>query len=244
MWRAPRAANRALDQEDPLRPRQSPADPGETAANRSVFDEVSAGHRCGPANWLAGLPPRGDGAREHPADAARLERLSMLQQQLEQQDGWRVEERVSSSSSRSWDCRPTAWWRASGGWRRRTLPRQALVSEPESCCCSTSRPTTSTWDAIPVARGSFSSRGFPARSLFVTPIARSFRTWRPAWRPDVDRGQLTSWPGSYTTRIPKRRRRRSKPRSATGPPRQETGAGRIWLRQGLKARRTRNEGRV
>ena len=111
-----------------------------------------------------------------------------------------------------------------------------------TCCCSTSRPIIST--STPSRGSRRSSPTTPARSCSSRTIARSSQ--RLATRiVELDRGALTSWPGDYATFL--RQARTSA--LANEAVQQEKFDKRlaeeeVWLRQGVKARRTRNEGRV
>ena len=64
--------------------------------------------------------------------AARLERLGSLQHQLEERDGWRLEQRVELILDAARVCRPMrSVDTLSGGWRRRVLLARALVAQPD-----------------------------------------------------------------------------------------------------------------
>ena len=81
-------------------------------------------------------------AEEGTADL--LEKLGSLQHELEERDGWRIEQRVELVLSHL-DLPPDAVVDTlSGGWSRRVLLARALVAGAGTCCCSTSRPITST----------------------------------------------------------------------------------------------------
>ena len=195
VWRAPGLRVARLDQEVSTSGRsQSQAGPGESGGDRSVFDEVSAG--LGAAGELvAAYHHVAMELAEHPADAARLERLSILQQQLEQQDGWRVEERVELVIAKLGLPADRLVGELSGGWRRRTLLAKALVSEPDLLLLD---EPTNHLDVDAIQWLEEFLRGFAGSVLFVT-HDRAFLSNLATRIIDVDRGRLTSWPGSYPT---------------------------------------------
>jgi ATP-binding cassette subfamily F protein uup len=128
----------------------------------------------------------------------------------------------------------------SGGWRRRVLLARALVGQPDVLLLD--EPTNHldieaiTWLEEFLAE-------YPGAVLFVT-HDRAFLQRLATRIIDLDRGQLTSWPGDYATYL----RRKEDALSNEAAERERFDKKLVeeeaWLRQGIKARRTRNEGRV
>jgi ATP-binding cassette subfamily F protein uup len=227
VWRAPALRTARLDQDVP------------PAAHLSVFDVVASG--LGAAGALAASYHRAAvEVAEHPGDAARLERLAALQHLLEREDGWRLEQRVEHVLSRLAlpADRPIA--DLSGGWRRRTLLAQALVSGPDLLLLD--EPTNHLdIDAIRWLEAFL--REFAGAVLFVT-HDRAFLSTLATRIVEIDRGRVMSWPGSYATYVEKKAAALDAEARDLERLDRKLAQEDAWLRQGVKARRTRNEGRV
>jgi ABC transport system ATP-binding/permease protein len=128
----------------------------------------------------------------------------------------------------------------SGGWRRRVLLARALVGQPDLLLLD--EPTNHLdIDAIIWVEDFLAS--YEGAVLFVT-HDRAFLQRLATRIVELDRGQLTSWPGNYATYV----RRKGEALASEEAEQQrfdkKLAEEEVWLRQGIKARRTRNEGRV
>lgn len=128
----------------------------------------------------------------------------------------------------------------SGGWQRRVALAKALCREPELLLLD--EPTNHLdIDAIQWLEAFLLQAKFAI--LFIT-HDRSLLQRLATRIIELDRGQLTSWPGDYDNYL----RRREERLHAEAKHHQEfdkkLAQEEVWIRQGIKARRTRNEGRV
>ena len=229
VWRAPGVRVARLDQDVPF------------VGTRTVFDEIADG-----LGELGGLVADyhhaamlvGETSGEGPERA--MERLGVLQQQLEERDGWRLEQKVELVISRLDLPADRPVGELSGGWRRRTLLGKALVSEPDVLLLD--EPTNHLdIDAIRWLEEYLAA--FAGALLFVT-HDRAFLGALATRIIELDRGTLTSWPGSYTTYLAKKADALETEARDLARLDKKLAQEEAWLRQGIKARRTRNEGRV
>ena len=227
MWRAPGLRIARLEQDVP------------GAGDRVVFDEVADG--LGALGAIVAEYHRAAMRVAETEDAAALERLGELQHQLEERDGWRLEQKVEMVLSRLSLPADRPMRELSGGWRRRALLGKALVSDPDLLLLD--EPTNHLdIDAIQWLEDhlrEFCRRAAVRDARPHVPLDAGHADRRARSRTaDVMAGQL---PASTS----RRRRRRSAPRPARSHRLdKKLEKEEAWLRQGVKARRTRNEGRV
>jgi ABC transport system ATP-binding/permease protein len=231
IWRAPglRVARLEQDVLGSDRERRGP----------SVFDVVASGLDA-LGDVVAAYHHGAIDVAEHPDDAARLERMSDLQHQLELQDGWRLEQRVELVIDRLGLPADRSIDELSGGWRRRTLLARALVSEPDLLLLD---EPTNHLDVVAIEWLEGFLREFRGAVLFVT-HDRAFLSNLATRIVDMDRGRLTSWPGSYAAYLEKKNAALETEERDLARLDKKLAQEEAWLRQGVKARRTRNEGRV
>jgi ATP-binding cassette subfamily F protein uup len=169
-----------------------------------------------------------------------LDRLADLQHRLEAGGGWEIEQRTEQTMSRL-GLDPEAEFTAlSGGLQRRVMLAQALVRRPDVLLLD--EPTNHLdIDAIEWLEGFLPE--LPGALLFVTHDRVFLR--RLATRIlELDRGRLTDWPGDYENYLRRREERLHAEAAANARFDRKLSEEEVWIRQGIKARRTRNEGRV
>jgi ATP-binding cassette subfamily F protein uup len=128
----------------------------------------------------------------------------------------------------------------SGGWRRRVLLARALVGQPDVLLLD---EPTNHLDIDAIAWLEDFLADYAGAVIFIT-HDRAFLQRLATRIVELDRGHLTSWPGDFATYL-----RRKEEALANEAVQQEKFDKRlaeeeVWLRRGVKARRTRNEGRV
>ncbi len=128
----------------------------------------------------------------------------------------------------------------SGGWRRRVLLGRALVSEPHLLLLD---EPTNHLDIDAIRWLEEYLQGYPGAILFVT-HDRAFLSAIATRIVELDRGRLTSWPGKYASYLQKKDAALEAEARELGRLDKKLEKEEVWLRQGVKARRTRNEGRV
>ncbi|WP_417508962.1 ATP-binding cassette domain-containing protein [Methylophaga sp.] len=171
---------------------------------------------------------------------ALLDKLEKAQHKIEAADGWSLEQRVETVISKlSLD--PDAEFDSlSGGKKRRVLLAQALVKQPDILLLD--EPTNHLdIESITWLEGFLKSYG--GTVLFIT-HDRTFLQALATRIVQLDRGNLVSFPGDYENYLKKREELLAAEAEQNAQFDKKLAQEEVWIRQGIKARRTRNEGRV
>jgi ATP-binding cassette subfamily F protein uup len=128
----------------------------------------------------------------------------------------------------------------SGGWKRRVLLARALVGQPDVLLLD--EPTNHLDIAAITWLESFLA-DYKGAVIFVT-HDRAFLEPLATRIVELDRGMLTSWPGDYATFERKKEEWLANEELQNAKFDKKLASEEVWLRRGVKARRTRDEGRV
>ena len=151
-----------------------------------------------------------------------LDALGAVQTKIESQRGWELDRRVQLVLTRLELDEHADFAALSGGMKRRVLLAQALVCDPDLLLLD---EPTNHLDIEAIAWLEEFLRGFPASIVFVT-HDRSFLRALATRIVEIDRGQVTSWPGDYDNYLRRREERLHAAGAGRRAVRQETGTGR------------------
>jgi len=169
-----------------------------------------------------------------------LKQLGDLQHKLESHNGWHFQQRVESTLTKLNLPADVKISSLSGGWKRRVALAQALVIEPEVLLLD---EPTNHLDFESIAWLEEQVLAFQGAVLFVT-HDRAFLQKLATRIVDLDRGNLVSWPGNYQDYLRRKAAALEDEANQNAEFDKKLAKEEVWVRQGIKARRTRNEGRV
>mgnify|MGYP000494601612 CR=1 FL=1 len=172
-------------------------------------------------------------------DAVMTE-MGDLQHKLDVHNGWQIQQRVENILTRLNLPAETKVKGLSGGWKRRVSLAKALVIEPEVLLLD---EPTNHLDLESIMWLEEQLINFKGAILFVT-HDRSFLQKLATRIIDLDRGNLVSWPGDYADYLVKKAASLDEEATQNALFDKKLAEEEVWIRQGIKARRTRNEGRV
>ena len=171
---------------------------------------------------------------------ALMERMQTLQHELDAKDGWGMQAKVETVLSKLSLNPDTPVASLSGGWRKRVALGRALVADPEVLLLD---EPTNHLDLEAIQWLEELLLNFNGGVLFITHDRRFLN--RLATRiVELDRGKLTDFIGNYENYVVKKEELLAVEATHAAKFDKVLAQEEVWIRQGIKARRTRNEGRV
>ncbi len=175
------------------------------------------------------------------ADSPQQMRLfEQLQAELDSRDGWSLEARVTALCQQFAMDPDANLASLSGGWLRKAALARALVAKPDILLLD--EPTNHLDIAAIQWLESF-LKEFKGAIIFIS-HDRAFIRALATRIIDLDRGQLTSHPGNYAQYLERKQKMLEDEQQHNALFDKKLAEEEVWIRQGIKARRTRNEGRV
>ncbi|MCH8099161.1 MAG: ATP-binding cassette domain-containing protein [Proteobacteria bacterium] len=173
-------------------------------------------------------------------DKHGLRELDVLHAKIDALDGWHIEQRVETTMTELNLPGDKNLNELSGGWRRRVALATALVQKPDLLLLD---EPTNHLDIATIKWLEDRVYNYPGAVLFIT-HDRAFLQRLATRIVEIDRGKLTSWPGNYHNYLILKEKSLQDESASNARFDKKLGQEEVWVRQGIKARRTRNEGRV
>ena len=173
-------------------------------------------------------------------DDKTMAELERIQHELEACDGWQLGQQIESTISRLQLPMDDDFSALSGGLKRRVLLARALVTEPDLLLLD---EPTNHLDIEAIDWLEEFLKSWSGSVLFVT-HDREFLRHLATRIIELDRGRLSSWPGNYDAYLKHKEEALHAEEKENSLFDKKLAQEEKWIRQGIKARRTRNEGRV
>ncbi|EMK6667147.1 ABC transporter ATP-binding protein [Vibrio fluvialis] len=171
---------------------------------------------------------------------ANIKRLSAIQEQLEHAGAWRFEDRIKNVLSALKLGGHTKLTDLSGGWQRKAALARALVCDPDVLLLD---EPTNHLDVTTIEWLEGFLKDFRGSIIFIS-HDRAFIKSMATRIVDLDRGKLNSFPGNYDKYLVEKEEQLRVEDMQNAEFDKKLAQEEVWIRQGIKARRTRNEGRV
>jgi ATP-binding cassette subfamily F protein uup len=206
------------------------------AIDTTVFDVIKEGLR----DQFERIEEYERVATQSPADDKQMQRMEELQAEIDAGGGWQIEKQAETIISQLDLPAEKTLAQLSGGWRRRVALGKALVSQPDLLLLD---EPTNHLDIATIEWLEHTIRGYRGSVVFIT-HDREFLQKIATRIIEVDRAKLISWPGSYQSFIRLKEQSLHEEETQNALFDKRLAEEEKWIRQGVKARRTRNEGRV
>lgn len=204
----------------------------------NVFDFVAEGLQE-QAQLLKDYHELSHQVEQEPSES-NLAKLAKMQEQLDHQNGWQLENRIRNViSSLSLDSEAQLS-SLSGGWLRKAALAKALVCQPTVLLLD---EPTNHLDIETIKWLEEFLKSFNGSIVFIS-HDRSFIRQMATRIIDLDRGKIASWSGNYDNYLLGKEEALRVEELQNAEFDKKLAQEEVWIRQGIKARRTRNEGRV
>ena len=177
---------------------------------------------------------------ERQLDKHGMAELESLHAKIDTHEGWHIEQRVAATISDLKLPVDKKMSELSGGWRRRVALARALVQKPDLLLLD---EPTNHLDIATIRWLEDRIFAYQGAVLFIT-HDRAFLQRLATRIVEIDRTKLTSWPGDYANFLRRKEKVLEDEAEAEARFDKKLEQEETWVRQGIKARRTRNEGRV
>jgi ABC transport system ATP-binding/permease protein len=172
--------------------------------------------------------------------SADMGAISRIQEDLENNDGWQLQQKVETTISQLQLSGEAVMATLSGGWRKRVALARVLVSEPDVLLLD---EPTNHLDIPTIEWLEKTLQQFRGALVLVT-HDRAFLQKVSNSIVEIDRGTLYCWQGTYRSFVTHRAEQLEIEEKNNALFDKRLAREEVWIRQGIKARRTRNEGRV
>jgi ATP-binding cassette subfamily F protein uup len=166
--------------------------------------------------------------------------LEAVHAKLDAHEGWHIEQRVDTVITDLNLPADKKMNELSGGWRRRVALAKALVQKPDLLLLD---EPTNHLDIATIKWLEDRVYSYPGAVMFIT-HDRAFLQRLATRIVEIDRAKLTSWPGNYGDYLRRKEKALEDEAAANARFDKKLEEEEAWIRQGIKARRTRNEGRA
>ena len=169
-----------------------------------------------------------------------INRLARVQEELDHANAWRFDDRVNNVLGALKLSPNTKLTDLSGGWQRKAALARALVCDPDVLLLD---EPTNHLDVTTIEWLEGFLKDFRGSIIFIS-HDRAFIKSMATRIVDLDRGQLSSFPGDYDNYLVEKEEALRVEEMQNAEFDKKLAQEEVWIRQGIKARRTRNEGRV
>ena len=166
--------------------------------------------------------------------------LEALHARIDAHEGWHIEQRVDTVITDLNLPTDRKMNELSGGWRRRVALAKALVQKPDLLLLD---EPTNHLDIATIKWLEDRVYSYPGAVMFIT-HDRAFLQRLATRIVEIDRAKITSWPGNYQDYLRRKEKALEDEAAANARFDKKLEEEEAWIRQGIKARRTRNEGRA